>query len=80
LQQNFCKVEDAQARLEAYKAYLSWYEQRLSDYGQKVTGHLSAEQLSAIIGELQPPSPTLPAEWLYPGRLFWLSTMKSTGI
>ncbi|MEQ9904946.1 DEAD/DEAH box helicase [Pectobacterium aroidearum] len=69
LQQNFCKVEDAQARLEAYKAYLSWYEQRLSDYGQEVTGHLSAEQLSAILAELQPPSPTLPAEWLYPGKV-----------
>lgn len=69
LQQNFCKVEDAQARLEAYKAYLLWYEQRLSDYGQKVTSHLSVEQLSAILGELQPPSPTLPAEWLYPGKV-----------
>ena len=69
LQQNFCKVEDAQARLEAYKAYLSWYEQRLSNYRQKIIGHLSTEQISAILGELQPPSPTLPAEWLYSGKV-----------
>lgn len=62
LQREYCRVEDAYARLVEYRQYLSNQEQLLNDRYQK--GHYDF-----LINKMAEPEPLLPAEWLYPGKL-----------
>ncbi|WP_282177301.1 AAA domain-containing protein [Vibrio nereis] len=69
LQQSFCKIEDAQSRLKAYQDYLGWYQQELDTYQAKLKEHFSADDAQLLIDALNPPSATLPDEWLYLGKV-----------
>lgn len=69
LQQTFCKIEDALSRLQAYKAYIDWYKNDLQKHRVTLECNPSVQQLEALLNNLQPPSPTLPTEWLYPGKV-----------
>lgn len=69
LQQSHCKIEDAQSRLQAYKAYLDAYQRDLDAHDARLHTTTDAEMLEEILSSLQPPSPTLPAEWLYAGKV-----------
>lgn len=65
LQQDFCRLEDAKLRLDAYRAYLSFEEARLHRcvHAGEVEGLLT----------LNPAEAMLPDGWLYPGKLILLS-------
>lgn len=69
LQQTFCKIEDALSRLQAYKAYIDWYKNDLQKHRATLVSEPNVQQLEALLNNLQPPSPTLPTEWLYPGKV-----------
>lgn len=69
LQQSHCKIEDAQSRLQAYKAYLAAYQCDLDAHHAQLSTTTDVECLEEILNSLQPPSPTLPAEWLYTGKV-----------
>lgn len=69
LQQSHCKIEDALSRLQAYKAYLGTYQRDLDAHEVRIANTTSVELLTEILNSLQPPSPTLPAEWLYAGKV-----------
>lgn len=69
LQQSYCQVEDARCRLVAYKDYLDWYLAQIKAVRDTLDTEPSVSELKKHLDELTPPSPTLPAEWLYVGKV-----------
>ena len=60
LLQGAARIEDARARLDGHRAY----RQHLADTLER---HWAKDQFEAVL-ELDPPTFTLPAEWLYVGK------------
>jgi hypothetical protein len=65
LQQDYCRIEDAKFRLDAYREYLAYEKSRIDHCANKkdYTGLLA----------LDPSEPLLPNEWMYPGKVVLLS-------
>lgn len=67
---NRCLVEEGEARLKAYLTYLKYYRVNfLNDWKVRVHSSNSVEGLADILRELKPPSPTLPDDYLYVGKV-----------
>lgn len=61
LRREYCRIDDAHARLQAYSSYLESEKHSLENMFRK-------EKYSELI-DRDLPQPLLPAEWLYPGKL-----------
>ncbi|QEY16713.1 hypothetical protein D0C16_12490 [Cellvibrio sp. KY-GH-1] len=68
LLQGFCQIQDGLGKLDAYSDYLDWYRDSLDVDIQELT----SERLLQLVDEMQPPSPFLPLEWLYVGKVLLL--------
>lgn len=70
LLQGFCQIQDGLGKLDAYSDYLDWYRDSLDVDIQELT----LEKLVQLVDSMQPPSPFLPLEWLYIGRVLLIES------
>lgn len=70
---NRSRVEDAQARLNAYLVYLEYYRSDILNHWKARADSIdSTDGLADLLNEFQPPSPTLPEDYLYIGKVVLL--------
>jgi gas vesicle protein len=73
LMKNRCLVEEAEARLKAYLGYLEYYRNKLlSEWKSQAQNTSSVDGFAKILKGLAPPSPTLPDDYLYIGKVVLL--------
>jgi hypothetical protein len=70
LLKNRCLIEEADTRLKAYMGYLEYYRNTiLSGWKNKVDSSSSLDTLTEILQQLEAPSPILPDDYLYVGKV-----------